>query len=244
MAIEKRWAEVQQQLFSADGTEKGIITVASACGYFVKQFVSVQSLSQPAQRLQVKRVLSPTQIMVGPPDKNIYSNADLRNYTVADGAAVFAAEQERNHIPFEEHRRAIFAEEPIVADRTIVVDQCGEYWSELNPFPVTGNLTISEKGNTEPLQTTVTIASVGDQEFFTIPAKTNKLEMTMRNSDGTYPIFYYAWNNTDIANGTYKTVECGQGVILDEIYSLNTRNIYLQSNSDNTILEIEAFYEA
>jgi len=137
--FEKRWAAVPPQLFTANGASNGEIKVAnSACHLFkVKQKVilSAATLSN-LDNIEIKKILDDDTIIVGPCGSNIHSTINVSAYTVALGAAIFANEQMRSSVPFEEFTRAVYEEEPTVANRTILVDECGDKITDQNPLPV------------------------------------------------------------------------------------------------------------
>jgi hypothetical protein len=239
MAIEKKWEEVPQQLFTADGTVNGIITVASVAGYFVKQMISIQSLTQPPQRLQIKRVLSPTKIKVGPSDKSIKTETDVSLYLVSEGSVIYAAEQERTHIPTEEHERAVYAEEPIVAKRVISVDEFGRYWNYNNPFPVS----IEESSNPIPTNEKISVVDVNkdSQIAFTFPVSFNGYKIRVRDANDKVKL---AFASTDIANGNYYTIDMGWEYESPKDKNFQSgKTIYIQGvHKNNSKVEIIYFY--
>lgn len=124
--LEKRLSAVPPQSFLADGTANGIITVADTRYFKVKQEVILSANSLPnLDTIEVKRVLSSTQLAVGPQKGNIDTRIDVSAYTVALSAAIFANEQKRPSIPSEEFNRAMYDEEPTVAMRSVIVDKFG-----------------------------------------------------------------------------------------------------------------------
>lgn len=135
---EKRWRAIAPRLFTANGTSEGVITVASTKGFHVKQEVRLTSSAFPGQQeiLQVKDVLSSTQLVVGPAAAALNVFSDVSGYLVANSAAIRAYTQNRPAIPQTEHERAVYEEEPVVAKRVILVDELGEKFSESNPVPV------------------------------------------------------------------------------------------------------------
>jgi len=137
--------------FTVDGTAVGVVTVSSVVGFYLSQLVIVESSTEPAKNLQVKAIISHTQIQVGPRDNtNRYSSIDL--YLVADGATIFAPEQQKqldNENP--EIGTAVYEPHPIAAIRTLGVDTFGDPWSINNPMPVLfgGSIAISDVRITE-----------------------------------------------------------------------------------------------
>jgi hypothetical protein len=137
--FEKRWAAVPPQSFTVDGTISGAIKIAgNACHFFkVKQEVYLTATSLPnLDKIEIKKILDDMTIIVGPCHGNIHATIDISAYTVALGAAISANEQKRSSVPFEEFTRAVYEEEPTVANRTILVDECGDKYNEANPLPV------------------------------------------------------------------------------------------------------------
>ena len=136
MAFERSWLDVPIQLFTANGGANGLVTVASTSGFKVKQTVTLSSLTKPNLNLQVKRVLSPTSMIVGPVDQNIDKVSNISLYTTADSASVYASIQKRPGITLEDRKRAVYEEEPTVAERNVLVDEWGRFYRANNPLPV------------------------------------------------------------------------------------------------------------
>lgn len=143
--LEKRFRAVPAQSFAANGTTTGIITVPDTSLFKVKQQVIVAASTLPnLDQLEVKDVLSPTQMMLGPRTANITTPQDLSAYTTALGANVFANEQKRPQVPSDDFERACYEEEPTVAKRVIMVDKFGNKIDNANPFPVNASVSIGD----------------------------------------------------------------------------------------------------
>lgn len=139
MALERKWDTVSPQAFIADGTPQGFITLADTQGFRTKQVAYLKSTSNPiAVPVQIKRVLSPTVLVVGAVDNKIasWTPFDVSAYTVASGAVIGAEEQNKNAIPRDDHYSAIYESDPVVADRVISVDQYGRPYTPANTLPV------------------------------------------------------------------------------------------------------------
>jgi hypothetical protein len=135
--FEKRFHRVDKQLFTANATANGIVTVPDTRLFKVKQKVIVSStLSLDPLHLEVKDVLSQTVMQLGPKGGSIKSYEDLSVFTTGAGSYVQANEQPRSEIPVLEIPRFTYEEEPVVAWRTILVDDLGDKYNEENPFPV------------------------------------------------------------------------------------------------------------
>ena len=164
--LEKRFYAVPPQAFTADGTVNGVITIAAnACTLFkVKMRVILTATGLPPLELEVKEIDGNDNIQVGPfpnklgaPGQNtgITARTNISAYTVALGATISADEQKRPAIDYSELMRAVYDEEPTVALRTVIVDECGDRINGTNPLPVAfdgtvsiGDVSIVEGGNT------------------------------------------------------------------------------------------------
>jgi hypothetical protein len=143
VALEKRLEAIPPQSFTADGTINGLITVADATEYKVKQQVFLSASTLPdLDQIEIRRVINAghgvnaTQLYVGPKGGSIDARTDVSAYTVALGAAITANEQNRPSIPNESINRAVYEEEPTVALRVFPVDEMGNDYNADNPFPV------------------------------------------------------------------------------------------------------------
>lgn len=138
--LEKRLGAVSPQVFTANGGTNGVITIADTSPFRVKQEVFLSATSLPSLNdIEVKVVLSSTQLAVGPKSGNINARTDVSAYTTSLGAFIAANEQKRPSIPFEEFTRATYEEEPVVATRVVPVDQLGNIRNQDNPLPIKAN---------------------------------------------------------------------------------------------------------
>src|SRR4051812_35820500 len=118
--FEKRFAAVLAQPFLVNGGANGVIIVPDTTLFKVKQVVTVASNTQPIlDSLEVKMVIAPTTLIVGPTKSNFNTTVNLSAYKVADHASISANEQQRPLVPADGLARALFEEEPIVAQRSI-----------------------------------------------------------------------------------------------------------------------------
>lgn len=136
MALERQWESISPVLFISDGGEDGSIELSDTVNFRVKQKVKIEALSTPTIILEVKKVLSPTKLLVGPSDKNIKSRLNLTNYTVANVAKISAEEQEKVIVPKDDQYKSTYEQEPVVARRVINVDEYGNFYRIDNPMPV------------------------------------------------------------------------------------------------------------
>jgi hypothetical protein len=145
MALQKNWLAVSPRPFTANGTSLGVVTVAKTKGFYVKQKVYLKSNTINIQKFEVKRVISKTQLWVGPVEESLKVVSDISNFLLADAAYIEAHEQPRFSIPLTEHERAVYEEDPVVAKRVTLVDEIGDKYTVDNPLPVQlsdGSITI------------------------------------------------------------------------------------------------------
>lgn len=142
MAVEKKWLAIPPRLITQDGNELGVVHTASTRDLRVKMAVVLQAPNIPPTRLQVKRVVSATQFIVGPfPDTNTQGKAGLKTvadisvYTVLAGSFWFTQEQDKVIPKSDDIDQAVYEQEPVVALRTFPVDEQGNSYNEDNPFP-------------------------------------------------------------------------------------------------------------
>jgi hypothetical protein len=140
---EKRLYAVPPQAFTADGDASGKVTVADTRKFVVGHIVLVKSNTQPVLTVKIKRIISATEMYVGPEKEPIQARIDLSAYLVADTATVAANEQNRPSIPEQDIERNTYAEEPAVARRTLLVDELGEPIGDGNPLPVQVDTTVN-----------------------------------------------------------------------------------------------------
>lgn len=146
MAFERQWPAVAPQAFTANGTQFGLITVANTAGLKVKQSAYLQSDTKPTIAVQVKRVLSKTQLVVGSINNSQIGSwppLDISAYTLIDNASIGAEQQEKNKIQRDDVEISTYESDPTVARRVIFVDQYGNFYDANNPLPATFSGTIS-----------------------------------------------------------------------------------------------------
>ena len=152
--FEKRFAAVPAQVLTADGGANGSISIPDTSLFKVKQQVVITAVGQINQDLEVKKVISPTSMVLGPITGNINTFTNLSAYTTAANASIFANEQRRPTIGADDFERAVYEEEPTVAKRVVLVDKFGNKYDEDNPLPTsstfTGSISVGEVDQGSP----------------------------------------------------------------------------------------------
>lgn len=145
MSLERNLSAVPPVLFTADGTQYGVVVVTSTANFYVKSIACIKAASVNGgnpTKVEIKRIVSPTVMWVGPPGV-ITLRTDLTAYTVAAGSILFAEEQPKAKIDMETRLLASYIQEPINAWRVQTVDYTGNPIGPNNPLPVSFDGTIS-----------------------------------------------------------------------------------------------------
>jgi len=237
MAIEKRWDAIAPRDFTANGTSLGIVTISTTAKYRTKQEIFIAATGEETLALEVKRILSPTQMRVGPRKGSITTTTDLSLYTTAKTANVYALEQARPVIQAQEHERAVFEEEPVVAKRVWLVDNFGEAYDQTNPLPVA---TPSANPPGTPSIYRVAYLTAGTEQSIAIPAGTSKIYIGDSELKSKMRIAYTANDTIDLpgGGGKYTTVFVGNAYERDGLL-LTGKTLYYQANRSNIMIEIE-----
>jgi len=239
MAIEKRWAAIAPIAFSADGTTDGVVTLPTTKHIHTKQKVYIQATAQAVLLLEVKTVLSATQLVVGPINQNLSTITDISAYTVAAAAFLYAPEQPRPAIPLQEIERAVFEEEPVVAIRSYLVDDDGDSYDTGNPLPVLAIL--SDTSPQHPIIYRIDYPLANVEMSQVIPDNTKQLSVSIVGKAGKMRLAYVAGGTVDGVGASYVTVEVGCSYDRENI-KLIGKTLYFQTNKNNVILELEAWY--
>lgn len=180
---EKRLLAVPPKAFIGSGDVYGRAPISDASQFRVKQVVTVVATGQPILVLEVKRVESPTSIILGPKGGSIDTRTDLSAYSIGNSAFVFADEQTRPVVPIQDIQRAVYEEEPAVAIRTLPVDQYGTPISPSNPLPIEGTISVQLDGPTMPAVANIPAPTVGEYSHV-FPAATKRFHIKMRGNSG------------------------------------------------------------
>jgi hypothetical protein len=259
MALEKRLYAIPAQAFTANGTSDGVITLTSgACRFKVKQEVFLSAATLPnLDNIEVKRILSDTQLAVGPKGGNIDSRINISAYTTALSASISANEQKRPSIPNEEVVRAVFEEEPTVATRVIMVDSCGDKYGPGNPLPIAfdgtvnvGNVTVQDDDgdeleinpdgsiNVSPIVTPLIVnisAPIANTEYsYTIPTNSKKILIRVRDGLAKMRLAFV------LGDTTIKYISMSMGAIFteDNMKTSPGFTVYFQTSKPDQVVEI------
>lgn len=237
MAIEKKWEQIPPVAFSANGTVDGLVTIPSTKGFKTKQKVNLKSNTQTQVLLEIKRVLSKTQLLVGPTEQKLTVVSDISGYLTADSATIDAPEQPRPSIPLQEHERAVYEEEPVVAKRVFIVDDWGEPYDSDNPLPVEATISDNAPQNLFVYRRAYITAGVEASQL--IPSNTKKLFVSIAGKNGVMRTSFTSGGTND-PSGDYVTTETGNSYDREGL-KLIGKTLYYQANKDNVIIEIEAW---
>ena len=143
MAFERQWTAVPPVLLTANGGATGILQVVDSAGFYVKMLALLSNSSGQTLSVEIKRVLSQTIILVGPPKTPITTYTDCSAFTTALGSNLSAAQQNKTALSMEDRLLATYEQEPIDAWRVRPVDPYGNGYSDSNPLPVAFDGTVS-----------------------------------------------------------------------------------------------------
>jgi hypothetical protein len=135
---EKRYLPIPPQLFTADGTNTGTITILNTYSFKVGQLVILKSNTQSGLKVKIQKVISETQLIVINIDEAVTTKnkLDISMFLLADTATVELLEDKRPVIDLNEIQRQVYEEEPTVALRSHSVDWLGRPYDKSNPLPV------------------------------------------------------------------------------------------------------------
>ena len=257
MAIEKHWTHLGPVSFTADGTEAGLLTIPSVCGFKVKQRIKIEAIGEPDLSLQIKRIPTPTTIIVGPlitgkpgsSKNNLKARTDLSAYTVAKLASITASEQPKVPIPEKDIIQAVYEFEPTVAIRNFPVDCHGNGYTTENRFPVAvdGDITTEVDVNvditlpdTEDIQN-ISVAAANTEFKVDFPNKTKAYTLKIRDGQATARLGY---NVGDTVAGPYVKLRKGSVYIVQDLDLPDNSSIYVQASKAGEILEVISLYIA
>lgn len=238
MAIEKKWESIPPISFVIDGTVDGIVTIPSTSGFKTKQEVFLAATGQDTIQLEVKRVNSSTQLVVGPKGKNLSTVTDISLYTVAASAQIYADEQARPSIPLQEHERAVYEEEPTVAKRVFLVDELGNPFDADNPFPV--EATVSDNAPQNRFAFRIPYPAADTEVAQVIPNNTKKLYIAVDGLAAKLRVSFTLNGTIESGVNNFTTVHMGNSYFREGL-KLIGKTLYFQANKGNTVIEIEAW---
>ena len=147
---EKRILAVDPQIIIKNGNAKGRIVVPTSYLFLVGQLVTLTDDLGQNKEYQIKRIIDQF-IFLGNKGKGINDRCSLVEWQIVNNPKIAAIEQERPNIPSDQIQNFQYAEEPIMAQRMIGVDNLGrynslrEYESESQPSEEK-TLNVSQRG--------------------------------------------------------------------------------------------------
>lgn len=234
MAFEKRWGSIPPRLFVSNGLANGQIELADTTLFKVKQKVAIIANGEPNLELEVKAVISDTVLFVGPYG-NINSRTNLSAYTIAKNAAILADEQPRSGITADEIRRAKFDEEPTNAERSVLVDEYGRYYTDTNPLPIDGTISIEDGGTVgTPAIQNVTAILANTEYIVVVPMNAKRFIIKIRGGNSKGQLSFQVGQSAT----NYVTIEYGNCYKEDGLSLNSNLNLYVQTNKANQIIEL------
>lgn len=228
MAFERKLAAVPPQAFTANGTSVGVVTIEDTTGFYIKQFVNLQSDALQSAGFQVKNVLSNTQLIIGLPNNSLkapLNPLDLSAYLVSDGATISAPEQDNFTIKPDDHYLATFLPAPVSADRVVPVDPHGNFYNGNNPLPVAfdGTVTIGDVTvvGTAPNHYPLEPNSDGSLNVISlaqlVPDKFDEIDLTNSTIDGQVVPTVVTYKQATVTVATLTLTYDGQANLLSVV---------------------------
>lgn len=214
MSFERNWSAISPQPFLADGGDWGLVTIANTAGFRVKQAAYLLSNTLPSLPVQIKRVLSDTQLIVGTINNaqiGQWPPLNINNYLLADAASIGAEMQFKSVLKPEDVATLTYEAEPVVARRVVLVDQYGNIYSDTNPLPATFTGTISI-GSVEIVGPTGNILNPNADGSLNVDPKGSSGNFQDFNSDGSI-------KQVGLFNLPYDTVQAAYTSSTQEIYT-------------------------
>ncbi len=227
-------------LFSADGDADGKVTVPNASTFKVKHRVKISGTALPQLDLEVKRVISDTEMFLGPQTGPISDREDISAYTTAAASFVFAIEQKRASIPFEEYMRAMYCEEPTVAMRASLVDVMGDKITSANPLPVDatlniGDLMVDVQHPTAPTIVNHTIVTANTEFSLALPDDTKRFKLKVRDGKANLKM---AFATGEIAASRFVKIRKGFWQEEGDMDLPDSFSIFLESDKSGEVIEL------
>ena len=237
MALERKLLVVPLIAFTADGTALGIVTIADTSNFKDKQLVYIESDTILVKSYQIKRIISTTQLIVGPVNNSINPNdfLNVSAYKIINNARIGAVEQDKLAQPTDkDHYFAIYESSPVNADRVIGVDPYGNPWSEANPLPIEGTIVVTNGEPTKIEMQNIPIAIANTEFTIDLPDNTKRYQISVRDHKSKGRI---AFMPTETVTN-YRTHT--RGTITDS-YNLNlpiNSKIYMQIDQVPAVIEV------
>ena len=236
MAIERLWTTISPITFTANGGADGSVTIPDVCGFKVKQSVVISAPSLPDLVLEVKRVVSPTKLIVGPKvtTGKMIARQNLSAYTTALLSNIRAEEQPKVRLPPPDIIQAVYEQEPTLAFRTFGVDCYGDGWGKNNPFPVSGSLVVDVDEPTKQQVQNIPFALANVEYIITLPDNTKRYQIRVRDDSSKGRIAF----NSGETSTDYWTLT--RGTIVDS-YIMDlpiSSTIYMSLDKATQVVEV------
>jgi len=169
MALQKKWEAISAALFTL-GSRKGEIILAPlpANPYRVKMKITLSHPTNPVKNFIINRVVL-NSLFLGEEKAPITDRADLagQGYN-AGGLTAVVAEQDKSIVDAGEIDQYTYEQDPVNAERAILVDSLGRPYSIENPLPssatISGDVTIGDIDLEAFTSTPDNVLSVGSDD--------------------------------------------------------------------------------
>ena len=136
MALEKLWREILPVNISGVGPQYGSLSVSGSNEFKVGMEVLLKATAQPNLFVEIKKI-NKNIIYFGQIGVQNQSFVDVSNY---GAGTIQSAEQPKKPVSEKDQSFDRYERGPINADRSILVDSNGEFYSLDNPLPIEGDI--------------------------------------------------------------------------------------------------------
>ncbi len=234
MSIERKWAYISPVTIAGVGPVFGSLTLSKDTEFRVGMEVILAKPPLQDRNLEIKNV-----------NKNIVYLGEVgKSNKLVDVSAyvsgtIRSLEQPRK--PIEEGDQAFdrYERGPVNADRVVIVDKVGEYYSQENPLPVTfpqdmPELEVTINGVKLPIIFNIPVANENEEVSISIPQAAKRFLIKVRDGGSRMQLGY-----TMNGSGTnYITVERGSFYSEDNLELTSSLNLYIQLTKPNQTIEI------
>ena len=228
MALEKIWQAIPASPILEIGPAASV-RVANFGLFRTEMQVILKANGQENLTLKVRRVQNGF-VYLSTIDNAI---PNLSAYGTSNSGTIEVTEQERKIITFEDQDGDRYERAPTNADRQVLVDRAGEFYTRDNPLPIEG--TIRTEPVTMPVVINFSVENANEEVSFTIPRIAKSYLFKVRNADCRLFVSYLVGQT----NTNYITLERGCFFKESGLSLTADLNIYIRTSKPNQIIEIQ-----
>lgn len=257
---ERNWLKIEPKSLTSDGTVGGLVTLdkKAICLFRVKMVVVLEATGEPPLRVEVKRVVSDTQMIVGPersrtnpPPKNrplVDDFIDISAYTTAKGSTIRAYDQKRTGVPVDQIERFVYEEEPVMAYREFLVDCFGRPIDSVVDTNGVNRLAVDTSLSVDNVNVDIQNPTACSIINHTVVTEDEEFVLSLPNNTKRYTISVRDCAIMRVACGVGKTateyieVPMGGQYSSGDVDMPDSSSVYLQVDTAGAIVQVESWY--